>query len=124
MFSLTSPNDQMLTLIKKLKEAYSLKIIVVSNEAKELNEFRIQKFQLTQFVDFFISSCYVHIRKPDPAIFKLAIDGAQIPLDEIVYIENVQMFVDVATDLGIKSICHANYLSTVKALADLGLIIK
>ncbi len=124
MFSLTIPYTDMLALIKGLKEKYSLKIIVVSNEAKELNEFRIQKFQLTQFVDFFISSCYVQLRKPDAAILKLAINGAQVPLDEIVYIENVQMFADVATDLGIKSICHIDYLSTVKALADLGLIIN
>lgn len=121
MFSLTTPHTDMIELIKKLKEKYKLKIIVVSNEARELNEYRIQKFQLNSFVDFFVSSCYFHVRKPDATIFKLALNGAQVPADEIVYIDDVQMFVDVATDLGIKSIRHTGYPSTSDALAALGL---
>jgi HAD superfamily hydrolase (TIGR01509 family) len=124
MFSLTTANTKMIELIKNLKAAFQLKIVVVSNEAKELNEYRIQKFQLNQFVDFFISSCYVHIRKPDAAIFKIALDGAQVPVDEIVYIDDVQMFADVATDLGIRSIWHKDHLSTAKRLAKLGLTIE
>ncbi len=48
MFSLTTPHTDMIALIKKLKEKYKLKIIVVSNEARELNEYRIQKFELNQ----------------------------------------------------------------------------
>jgi putative hydrolase of the HAD superfamily len=124
MFSLTTADTEMIEFIKKLKEKYKLKIIVVSNEARELNEYRIRKFQLNQFADFFISSCYFHVRKPDAAIFRMALDGAQVPVDEIIYIDDVKMFVDVATDLGIKSIWHINYLSTAKRLAEFGLTIQ
>ncbi|MEO7485597.1 MAG: HAD-IA family hydrolase [Ferruginibacter sp.] len=124
MFSLTTADTNMLALIKKLKEAYQLKIVVVSNEARELNEFRIQKFGLNSFVDFFVSSCYVHVRKPDPAIFRLALDGAQVPAHEIIYIDDVQLFTQVAADAGIVSIWHKNYLSTAKELAELGLAIE
>ncbi len=48
----------------------------------------------------------------------------QVPKNEVVYIDDVQMFVNIATDLGIASIRHTDYLSTSKALADLGLTIK
>lgn len=51
----------------------------------------------------------------------MALDGAQVPADEIVYIDDVQMFVEVAKDLGIKSIRHIDYSSTSNALATLGL---
>jgi putative hydrolase of the HAD superfamily len=121
MFSLTTSHPDMITLIKELKETYNLKIIAVSNEAKELNEYRIKKFQLNSFIDFFISSCYFHIRKPDSTIFRLALDGAQVSVKQIVYIDDVQMFVDVAKDMGIKSIQHIDYSSTSDALAALGL---
>ena len=47
----------------------------------------------TEFVDFFISSCFVHIRKPDADIFRLALDIAQAPARQVVYIENTPMFV-------------------------------
>ena len=124
MFSLTTPHPEMIAFIKKLKEKYGLKIVAVSNEASELNAYRINTFGLNSFIDFFISSCYVHFRKPDPAIYRMALDTSQACADEVVYIDDVQLFVDVATDLGISSIRHINYLSTSEALAAMGLVVE
>ena len=112
---------QMIDLVKKLKLLYNLKIVVVSNESRELNTYRIDKFKLSQFVDFFVSSCYVHYRKPDKDIYRLAIDIAQVPIDQIVYIENTPMFVQVAEGLGIKSILHKEHKDTCAKLASFGL---
>lgn len=123
MFSLTTPHPDMIDFFKKLKEKYQLKIAVVSNEARELNEYRIDKFQLYEFVDFFISSCYVHVRKPDPAIFRMALDIAHEPADQVIYIEDLQQFIDVAAGFGIPGIRHADYFSTTKALAKAGLML-
>ena len=121
MFSQSTPNIEMIEYIRQLKEQYNLKIAVVNNEGRELNEHRIKKFKLNQFVDFFISSCFVHFRKPDADIFRIALDIAQVPAEHVVYIEDMQMFVDVARDLGIRSIQHKNYLSTSAELALMGL---
>jgi putative hydrolase of the HAD superfamily len=55
-----------------------MKIAIVSNEGRELNAYRIQKFKLDRLSDCFISSCFVHIRKPDVDIFRLALDLAQV----------------------------------------------
>jgi len=121
MFAQTTPHLEMIELIRQLKEKYQLKIAVVNNEARELNEFRIKKFKLNQFVDFFISSCFVHLRKPDADIFRIALDIAQVPAEHVVYIDDMQMFVDVAGDLGIWGIRHKNFLSTSTELAAMGL---
>src|ERR1035437_4316229 len=121
MFAQTTPDKEMIELMRQLKEKYQLKIAVVNNEARELNEFRIKKFQLNQFVDFFISSCFVQLRKPDADIFRIALDIAQVPAEQVVYIDNTQMFVDVARDLGIRSIHHTDYKSTRSELSLLGL---
>jgi putative hydrolase of the HAD superfamily len=112
---------QMIDMVKNLKAKYNLKIIVVSNESRELNAYRIQKFKLDEFIDFFVSSCYVHFRKPDTDIFELALDIAQVPVKQIVYIENTPMFVEVAENLGIQSILHTDYKSTCAKLASFGL---
>ena len=124
MFSLTTPYPDMIAFIKKLKVQYGLKIVAVSNEARELNAYRIHAFMLHSFIDFFISSCYIHVRKPDLAIFKIALDTAKVSADEVVYIDDVQMFTDIATDLGIKSIRHTDWHSTSEALADMGLLVE
>lgn len=111
----------MIDLVRKLKATYNLKVVVVSNESRELNAYRIRQFDLAQFVDFFVSSCYVHFRKPDTDIFKLAFDIAQVPVKQIVYIENTPMFVQVAESLGIQSILHKDYKTTCAKLASFGL---
>jgi putative hydrolase of the HAD superfamily len=121
MFAQSTPNIEMIEYIRQLKDQYNLKIAVVNNEGRELNEHRIKKFKLNQFVDFFISSCFVHFRKPDADIFRIALDIAQVPVQHVVYIEDMQMFVDVAKDLGIRGIHHKNYLSTSDELALMGL---
>ncbi|WP_059358982.1 HAD-IA family hydrolase [Parachlamydia acanthamoebae] len=119
MFDQSKPFPQMINLVLKLKILHSLKIAVVSNESKELNEYRIKKFKLGEFVDFFISSSIVHLRKPDEDIFRLALEIAQVPAERVVYIENTPMFVEVAQGLGIQSILHTDYESTYVKLSDL-----
>jgi putative hydrolase of the HAD superfamily len=121
MFAQSKPYPKMIELVRRLKGQYGLKIVVVSNEARELNAYRIRKFKLDGFVDFFISSCFVHLRKPDEDIFRMALDIAQVPANQVIYIENLPMFVQVAKGLGIRGICHTDYKSTCAKLASFGL---
>jgi len=71
-------------------------------------------------VDFFVSSCFVHLRKPDADIFRLALDIAQAPARQVLYIENTPMFVQIAEGLGIRSILHTDYKSTCAKLTSFG----
>src|ERR1035437_1380746 len=121
MFAQSKPYPEMIELVRLLKTRHRLQIIVVSNEARELNAYRIQKFKLDRFVDAFVSSCFVHLRKPDADIFRLALDIAQAPVRQVLYIENTPMFVQIAEGLGIRSILHTDYRSTWAKLAPLGL---
>jgi putative hydrolase of the HAD superfamily len=121
MFAQSKPHPEMIELVAQLKIRHGLKIAVVSNEGRELNAYRIRKFKLNGFVDAFISSCFVHLRKPDADIFRLALDIAQTPARQVVYVENTPLFVQVAEGLGIRSILHTDYRSTRAKLASFGL---
>ncbi len=117
MFSRSKSYPKMIELICDLKKKYCLKIVVVSNEGRELNAFRIKTFQLNSFVDFFISSSYVHLRKPDQDMYQLALDVSQVAPSKVLYIDDRPMLVQVAKNMGIHSICHSSFESTKKALA-------
>jgi len=121
MFAQSKPYPEMIELVARLKVRYGLRIAVVSNEARELDLHRIRTFKLNKFVDFFISSCFVHIRKPDEDMFRLALDISQTPTEQIIYIEDTPMFVRIAESLGIRSILHTDYQSTRAKLSALGL---
>ena len=121
MLAQSKPYSEMINLVTRLKLRYGLRIAVVNNELREVNAYRIRKFELDRFVDCSISSCFVHIRKPDADIFWLALDIAQAPARQVVYIENTRMFVQITEGLGIRSILHTDYKSTCAKLAPFGL---
>lgn len=121
MMHLSKPIPEMIDLFKSLKEKHHLKLAVVNNEGRELNDYRINKFGLTDFIDFFISSCFVHVRKPDTDIFSLALDIAHAKPGEVVYIDDRAMFVHVANRMGINGIVHSNIEDTKKQLLQFGI---
>ena len=121
MLAKSVPIPKMIALITQLKKQYSLKIVALSNEGKELNAHRIQQFKLTAFIDFFVSSCFVKVRKPNPDIFQLAFDMVQTPPAQIVFIDNTPLFTDIAKHMGMHTIEHQNYDSSRAQFAALGL---
>jgi len=121
IFSQSKPYPQMIGLVTRLKARHGLKIIAVSNEAREMNAYRIRRFALTALVDAFISSCFVHVRKPDTEIFRLALDVSQAPARQVLFIDDTPMFVAIAQRLGIRSIHHTDYRSTCAQLETFGL---
>jgi len=121
MFAQSKPYPETIDLFARLKVRHGLKIVVVSNEGRELNAYRIRKFKLDGLVDVFISSCFVHLRKPDAEIFRLALDISQTPARQVVYIDNTPMFVQIGESLGIRGILHTDITSTHAKLASLGL---
>ena len=121
IFAQSKPKPDMIQLVQELKQRYGLKTAAVSNEGRELTLYRVKKFHLSSFIDFFISSCFVHLRKPDEDMYRLALDCAQVEAERVVYIDDRPMFVEVAAALGINGIHHSDFGSTRKALANFGL---
>ncbi len=122
MFAQSMAFPETIGLIKELKARYGLKVAVVSNEGRELATYRIKAFNLGDFVDFFIVSSFVHFRKPDQDIFSIALDIAQEPAEQVAYLEDRPMFVQVAQSLGIHGIHHTHHTSSCVKLAALGLV--
>jgi putative hydrolase of the HAD superfamily len=121
MFAQSKPYPEMIELVRQLKASYNLRVAAVSNEGRELTIHRIQKFKLGEFIDFFVSSCFVHYRKPDADIYRIALDISQVPPAQVVYIEDRPMFVNVAQGLDIQGIDHTGYDTTRAALEGFGL---
>jgi putative hydrolase of the HAD superfamily len=63
----------------------------------------------------------VHYRKPDADLYHIALDIAQVSPEQVVYVDDRAMFVEVAQGLGIRGIIHYDYNSTQKTLETFGL---
>ncbi len=124
MFSRSQPYPEMIQLIQDVKNRNSVKTIAVSNEGREINAYRITQFHLDRVIDIFVSSSFVHYRKPDPDIYKIALDISQAKPGQVAYIDDRPLFVEVARSLGIHRILHEDIAGTRQELSRLGLIIK
>jgi putative hydrolase of the HAD superfamily len=118
MFAQSQPLPGMIEFFNQLKRRYQLVVAAVSNEGRELTEYRVRRFKLNALIDFFISSCFVHLRKPDEDIYRLALDTAQARPEQVVYVDDRKMFVEVAQGLGIHSIHHQGLEVTRSGLAS------
>lgn len=104
MMGQSKPIDGAIAYFKELKKERGLKVIALSNEARELNAYRIKNYKMDELFDFYISSCYVGLRKPDPAIYKMALDTAHVERGQVVYIDDRLTYIEMAHKLGIPSL--------------------
>jgi putative hydrolase of the HAD superfamily len=108
-------------ILQELAASEELELAMLNNEARELNDYRIERFELGRYFDSFFSSCYVGLRKPDPKFFDLALDVLQRDAEEVAFIDDRQGNCDAAAALGIHAIRYLDEAQCVQALERLGL---
>lgn len=108
--SVELPN--LLAWCKEWKKQTDMPVFALSNEGREINEYRINKFKLQEVFDGFFSSCYVGYRKPDPHIFRKALEIVQVKPEESLYFDDRLMLANAAAKLGINSVHHEKFEET------------
>jgi putative hydrolase of the HAD superfamily len=83
-------------------------LATINNEPRELNEFRIQKFNLRREFKGFFSSCYLGVRKPDEGIYKLALEVTQRTPEESVFIDDRELNLECARQMNMTTIHFQN----------------
>jgi putative hydrolase of the HAD superfamily len=110
-----------LGVLENVATSIEIDLGMLNNEARELNDYRIETFGLRGYFDFFFSSCYVGLRKPSPQIYKLALDVLQCEPDEVAFIDDRAGNVDAAATLGIHAIRYQGVEQLERELAALGI---
>jgi putative hydrolase of the HAD superfamily len=110
-----------LRILQELAASEEMELVMLNNEARELNDYRIDQFALGAYFDVFLSSCYLGLRKPDPKMFELALDVLQREADEVAFIDDRQHNCDAAAALGIHAIRYQDEAQCVRALEQLGI---
>jgi putative hydrolase of the HAD superfamily len=76
----------------------------INNEPLELNEYRIKTFHLRRDFQVFFSSCYLHTRKPEEMIYRIALEVTQRSASECVFIDDRPLNLENPRKLGFKTI--------------------
>jgi putative hydrolase of the HAD superfamily len=88
MFEESQPFTDSLAVLADVAGARKYFLATLNNESLELNLYRIQKFGLRAYFDVFFSSCFLGVKKPDEAIYRLALKMTQRAPEECVFIDD------------------------------------
>jgi putative hydrolase of the HAD superfamily len=118
MFSLSKPKPQALEFASSLSSKYFM--ATINNESRELNQYRIETFRLIETFDLFVSSCFVSLRKPDPRIYRLALDLTQHAAEECCFLDDRPVNIEAAAKVGMQTVLVKNSDQLQRDLQSLG----
>jgi|SRR5579875_632603 len=107
-------------VLRQLSATPGMVVAMLSNESRELMDYRISTFGLDQLFPVCFCSAYVGLRKPDPAIFKLALEVLHTRPEEAVFIDDRKENAQAASNLGIHGLHYAGPEDLKEQLQRLG----
>jgi len=96
-------------------------VAAINNEPLELNNFRIETFKLRELFQMFFSSCYLHARKPEEPIYKIALEVTQRKAETCVFIDDRPLNLESPRRLGMHVIHYQNAGQLAAELKALGI---
>lgn len=104
LYAQSTPFLDSLAVMEKLAASGRYFLAALNNESTELNQMRIERFGLRKYFAAFFSSCYLGVRKPDPAIYRLALEITQRLPASCVFIDDRPLNLEAARALGMNTL--------------------
>ena len=114
------PDEAALEVVRRVGDGGRYLLATLNNESRELNEHRIGKFGLADHFTMFLSSCYLGVRKPEPEIYRIAVDLVQRPAEACVFVDDRALNLECAVMAGIKPVHFGGADRLPGQLAELG----
>jgi putative hydrolase of the HAD superfamily len=108
-------------MLDRLAASGRYRLATLNNESRELNEYRLNAFDLRRRFGYFICSGYVHEMKPLPDIYRAAIDISGLPAEQALFIDDKQENCDAAMSFNMKAIRFESPSQLRAALLDVGI---
>jgi len=108
MFAQSKEFPDTRAILDKVSRSGKYFVGAINNEPLELNQFRIEAFDLLRNFLVFFSSCYVRSRKPEETIYRVALEVTQRPPEKCLFIDDRPLNLESPRRLGMNTIQHQN----------------
>ena len=112
-------NGGALSILWEIAASDKCMVGALNNEARATNDYRFTKFGLREYFQVAFSSCYLGLRKPDPAIYRRVLDILGAPPERVLFIDDRQQNVDGAAMAGMKAVRFQSEAALRANLAEL-----
>ena len=108
MFAQSKEFPDTRAILDKVSRSGKYFVGAINNEPLELNQFRIEAFDLLRNFLVFFSSCYLRSRKPEETIYRVALEVTQRPPEKCLFIDDRPLNLESPRRLGMNTIQHQN----------------
>jgi len=108
MFAQSKEYPETRAILDKVARSAKYFVGAINNEPLELNQYRIEAFDLRRDFLVFFSSCYVRSRKPEETIFRVALEVTQRRPEQCLFIDDRPLNLESPRRLGMNTIHHQN----------------
>lgn len=116
MFAESKEYPETRAVLDKVTNTKRYFVAALNNEPLELNQYRIEAFDLRRNFLVFFSSCYIRARKPEETIFRVALEVTQRPPEQCLFIDDRPLNLEAPRRLGMNTI---HYQSAEQLRAEL-----
>ncbi|HXN65624.1 MAG TPA: HAD family phosphatase [Candidatus Acidoferrales bacterium] len=120
MFSESRKLPESYEFVKQMAAAGRYPMAAINNEGAEINAYRIAQFDLRGLFRLFFSSCYMHVRKPDPAIFRMTLGVTQHEPEDCIFVDDREENLEGARKAGLRTARFENVAQLKVELQKLG----
>jgi len=104
MLSQSQPFEESLQVLAELSRGGRYTMATVNNESHELNAYRIGRFRLHRHFRAFFCSAFLGVTKPDPSIYRIALEVLQRAPGEVLFIDDRLQNLEPARALGMQTL--------------------
>jgi putative hydrolase of the HAD superfamily len=123
MFAQSREFPETRAILSALARSGKYLIGAINNEPLELNQYRIEAFQLRHDFQVFFTSCYLNARKPEEAIYRIALQVTQRAPESCVFIDDRALNLENPRRLGMNVVHHQNAPQLRQELQTLGIAV-
>lgn len=121
IFAQSQPKLESLEIARQLAGLKKYFMGTLNNEVLELNLYRVQHFDLGKYFKVFFSSCFLGLRKPDEAIYRLALNVLQSTPDECLFVDDREVNLECPRALGLHTIHFQDAAQLRRELGEKGI---
>ena len=104
IFAQSQPKPESIAIVAQLADSKNHFLATINNEVLELNLYRLEHFGLRRYFRVFFSSCFLGLRKPDEAIYRLALQVTQQTPANCIFIDDREVNLECPRELGLNTI--------------------
>jgi len=121
IFAQSQPKPESIAIVAQLADSKNHFLATINNEVLELNLYRLEHFGLRRYFRVFFSSCFLGLRKPDEAIYRLALQVTQQAPANCIFIDDREVNLECPRELGLNTILFRDAAQLRSELTELGL---